>query len=169
MMSKQAATAFYSDSPLALDLAAAVNEEVRDLFAAGADIVQLDEPWLERFPGDAANYGADVVCRAFSGIAGTKALHVCFGYGEIVADKPRAYHVLELLEDVPVDQVSIEAAQPGLDLSTVAGILPSNNSCSASSTFATRRPSRPSSSRSGSMTHSRSSPRSACLSARTTA
>ena len=124
-MSQQALPGIYGDrEALSLDLAAAVNAEVRDLFAAGADIVQLDEPWLERFPDDARRYGVSVLNRALDGAQGTTAIHVCFGYGAVVAEKPKAYPFLEELADTPIDHVSIEAAQPDLDLDSLAGILP---------------------------------------------
>ncbi len=123
-MSQQAVTSYYADrEALAMDLADAVNAEVRDLFAAGADIVQLDEPWMERFPDDARRYGVAVLNRALAGIDGLTALHICFGYGEIVGVKPRAYHFLEELADTPVAEVSVEAAQSGLDLSVFASAL----------------------------------------------
>ena len=125
-MSRQAVTSYY-DSPeeLSLALAAAVNAELRDLFAAGVDIVQLDEPWMERFPEEARRYGVPVLRRALEGIDGRVALHICFGYAAAVSDKPSAYHFLDELEDTSLDHVLIEAAQPRLDLSTLAATLPS--------------------------------------------
>lgn len=117
-MSEQAETSYYADRrALALDLADAVRAQVEALFAAGADIVQLDEPWLERFPERAAAYGAEVINRAIEGLPGTVALHVCFGYGSLIAEKPPSYASLEVLADTAADQVSLEAAQPHLELS----------------------------------------------------
>jgi 5-methyltetrahydropteroyltriglutamate--homocysteine methyltransferase len=106
---------YHDERAMALDLAAAVNEEVKDLFAAGADVVQLDEPYMEARPERARAYGAEVVERALAGAAGTTALHVCFGYGHFIKDKPAGYACLEVLNECPVDQLSLEAAQPRLD------------------------------------------------------
>ena len=102
---------------LALDYAAAVNAEIKDLFAAGADIVQIDEPWMQSRPEPARNYGLEALDRALAGVAGTTAVHICFGYAAVVKDKPSGYSFLAELERSRVDQVSIEAAQPRLDLS----------------------------------------------------
>ena len=120
-MSEQAENAHYPDrEALAMDLAAAVNDEVKDLFAAGADIVQLDEPWMQRFPERARRYGVKALNRALEGARGVTAVHICFGYAAVVPDKPSAYSFLTELEDSTVQQVSIEAAQPRLDLSVLA-------------------------------------------------
>ena len=119
-MSEQAETQHHRDrEALAMELAAAVNDEVRDLFAAGADIVQLDEPWMQRFPERAKQYGVRVVNRALEGITGTTAIHICFGYAAVVPNKPSAYSFLSELENCAVNQVSIEAAQPKLDLAVL--------------------------------------------------
>jgi 5-methyltetrahydropteroyltriglutamate--homocysteine methyltransferase len=116
-MSKQAQDDFYGDAEaLALDYAAAVNTETRDLFAAGADIVQLDEPWMAQYPEDARRYGLKALDRALAGVAGTVAVHLCFGYAAVVHDKPSAYSFLSELEGSRAQQISIEAAQPRLDL-----------------------------------------------------
>jgi 5-methyltetrahydropteroyltriglutamate--homocysteine methyltransferase len=88
---------------------------VKDLFAAGADVVQLDEPYLEARPERAREYGAEAINRALDGATGTTALHVCFGYGHFIKDKPAGYACLDVLNDCAVDQLSLEAAQPGLD------------------------------------------------------
>jgi 5-methyltetrahydropteroyltriglutamate--homocysteine methyltransferase len=122
-MSEQAETSHHRDrEALAMELAAAVNEEVRDLFAAGADIVQLDEPWMQRFPDRAKQYGVRVVNRALEGITGTTAIHICFGYAAVVPNKPSTYSFLTELEGCVVNQVSIEAAQPRLDLAILRNL-----------------------------------------------
>jgi 5-methyltetrahydropteroyltriglutamate--homocysteine methyltransferase len=116
-MSKQAQNEFYkSDEVMALDYAVAVNEEIKDLFAAGADIVQIDEPWMQQHPEKAREYGLKALDRALDGVNGTVAVHLCFGYAAVVHDKPTGYSFLPELEDSGVAQVSIEAAQPKLDL-----------------------------------------------------
>jgi 5-methyltetrahydropteroyltriglutamate--homocysteine methyltransferase len=117
-MSRQAENAFYDDEEeLVLDFAAAVNEEAHDLKQAGADIIQLDEPWIETAPEVAARYALKAIDRALAGVAGPTALHMCFGYAQIVQDKSTGrYAFLEPLADSAVDQISIEAAQPKLDL-----------------------------------------------------
>jgi 5-methyltetrahydropteroyltriglutamate--homocysteine methyltransferase len=116
-MSKQAQNEFYkSDEAMALDYAAAVNDEIKDLFAAGADVVQIDEPWMQQHPDKAREYGLKALDRALDGIAGTIAVHLCFGYAAVVHDKPSGYSFLPELENSRAAQVSIEAAQPRLDL-----------------------------------------------------
>jgi 5-methyltetrahydropteroyltriglutamate--homocysteine methyltransferase len=119
-MSAQCQDDFYGDEErLALDYAAAVNAEIKDLFAAGADIVQIDEPWMQSRPEKARKYGLKALDRALTGVEGTTALHICFGYAAMVKDKPSGYSFLAEFEDSAVDQVSIEAAQPKLDLSVL--------------------------------------------------
>ena len=116
-MSKQAQNEFYkSDEAMALDYAAAVNEEIKDLFAAGADIVQIDEPWMQQHPEKAREYGLKALDRALDGVTGAVAVHLCFGYAAVVHDKPTGYSFLPELESSRAAQVSIEAAQPKLDL-----------------------------------------------------
>ena len=108
---------WYGDGEaLAMDFAAAVAEEVADLFAAGADIVQLDEPWMQARPDAAKQFAIAAINRALEGARGTTAVHMCFGYGYIVKDKPSGYSFLPELEQCTADQISIEAAEPGLDL-----------------------------------------------------
>jgi 5-methyltetrahydropteroyltriglutamate--homocysteine methyltransferase len=120
-MSRQAQDDFYGSLPeLALGYAAAVNDEIRDLFAAGADIVQIDEPYMEARPDQAREYGLAALRRALDGITGTTAVHLCFGYAAMVRNKPSAYSFLEELADTPVQQISIETAQPSLDCSVLA-------------------------------------------------
>jgi 5-methyltetrahydropteroyltriglutamate--homocysteine methyltransferase len=119
-MSKQAQDDFYKDEEaVAMDYAAAVNEEIKDLLAAGADIVQIDEPWMQQHPDKARQYGLKALDRALQGVIGTIAIHLCFGYAAVVREKPSGYSFLAELEGSKVDQVSIEAAQPRLDLSVL--------------------------------------------------
>jgi len=120
-MAQQAFNEFYADiKDLALDYAAAVNQEVHRLFEAGADVVQLDEPWLQARPDEAKRYGVEAINRALAGVTGVTAMHICFGYAVMVKDKPGRYSFLEELEDCVVRQISIETAQPKLDLSILA-------------------------------------------------
>lgn len=119
-MSEQAENAYYPDrKALALALADAVNAEIRDLFAAGADVVQLDEPWMEARAENAKDYGVEVLDRALDGIIGTTALHMCFGYAHLVRNKPAAYSFLAELEQSRIDQISIETAEPKIDLAVL--------------------------------------------------
>jgi 5-methyltetrahydropteroyltriglutamate--homocysteine methyltransferase len=115
-MSQQAQNDFYdTDEELALAYAAAINEEVADLAAAGADIVQLDEPYLQARPEPARRYGVRVVARALEGIEVTTAVHLCFGYAAIIHDRPSGYSFLSELAAAPCDQISIETAQSNLN------------------------------------------------------
>jgi 5-methyltetrahydropteroyltriglutamate--homocysteine methyltransferase len=116
-MSQQAQNDHYPNlRSLALAYAEAVNEELRDLVAAGADVVQIDEPYLQARPDDAREYALEAIARAFHGVGGTKALHTCFGYAAIVHEKPSdGYPFLGELDACPADEISIEAAQPRLD------------------------------------------------------
>lgn len=117
-VTQQAQNDYYQDQKaLALDVAAAVNEEIKSLQAAGADVVQIDEPYLQARPEQARAYGVEVINRALEGIEGTTALHMCFGYAAIVHNRPPAYSFLTELRDCIVKQISIETAQPQLDLS----------------------------------------------------
>jgi 5-methyltetrahydropteroyltriglutamate--homocysteine methyltransferase len=116
-MGRQAQDDYYRDEEaVALAYAAAVNAEIRDLFAAGADVVQIDEPWMQQHPDKARRYGLKALDRALDGVAGTVAVHLCFGYAAVVHDKPSAYSFLPELEGCKAQQISIEAAQPRLDL-----------------------------------------------------
>jgi len=101
----------------AMDYADAVNQEIRDLFAAGVDMVQLDEPYLQARPEEAKKYAIRAINRALEGVTGTTIVHVCFGYAHIVHQRPEGYSFLPQLDAVSADIVSIEAAQPSLDLS----------------------------------------------------
>jgi 5-methyltetrahydropteroyltriglutamate--homocysteine methyltransferase len=117
-MSAQCQDDFYHDGEkLSLGYAAAVNAEIKDLFAAGADIVQIDEPWMQSRPQQARAYGLRALDCALDGVKGTTAVHICFGYAAVVKDKPSGYSFLSEFERSAVHQVSIEAAQPRLDLS----------------------------------------------------
>jgi 5-methyltetrahydropteroyltriglutamate--homocysteine methyltransferase len=122
-MAQQAQNDYYpSTADLAMGYADAVNEEVKDLFAAGADIVQLDEPYLQARPGEARRYGVEAVNRALAGVTGTTAVHLCFGYAAIIHDRPSGYSFLPELAAASCDQVSIETAQSGLDCSVLASL-----------------------------------------------
>ncbi|MGO8949589.1 MAG: uroporphyrinogen decarboxylase family protein [Ktedonobacterales bacterium] len=123
-VTQQAQNDYYPDErSVALAVAAAINEEIKDLFAAGADIVQIDEPYLQARPEQARKYGVEAINRALDGVVGTTALHLCFGYAAIVHDRPGQYAFLPELNACVAQQISIEAAQPNLDLS-VLGQLP---------------------------------------------
>jgi 5-methyltetrahydropteroyltriglutamate--homocysteine methyltransferase len=120
-MSQQAENNHYrAEEEMALDYAAAVNEEIKDLFAVGADIVQIDEPWMEAHPEKARRFGLAAIRRALDGVSGTTALHICFGYAALVPGRPAAYCFLEELDDSPVRQISIETAQSSLDCAVLA-------------------------------------------------
>ncbi|HUZ36561.1 MAG TPA: uroporphyrinogen decarboxylase family protein [Streptosporangiaceae bacterium] len=122
-MAQQAQNDYYtSTEEAAFGYAEAVNEEVGDLFAAGADIVQLDEPYLQARPEEARRYGVKVVNRALAGITGTTAVHVCFGYAAIIHERPEGYSFLPELAAAECDQVSIETAQSGLDCSVLTAL-----------------------------------------------
>ncbi len=120
-MSQQAQNDYYpSDEAAALDYAAAVNEEIRDLFAAGADIVQIDEPYMQARPEKARAYGLKALNRALEGIDGTTAVHICFGYAAIIHERPSGYSFLPELAACSCRQISIETAQSGLDCAVLA-------------------------------------------------
>jgi 5-methyltetrahydropteroyltriglutamate--homocysteine methyltransferase len=120
-MTQQLHDEHYKDeAALAMDCAAALNEEIKELFAAGADVVQLDEPFLQAQPDKARRFAIPAINRAVAGAAGTTALHLCFGYAARVASKPSGYSFLPELEGADVDQVSIESAQPRLDCAVLA-------------------------------------------------
>jgi len=121
-LAQQAQNEYYPDrESLAMDYAVCVNQEVKALFAAGADIVQLDEPWVRTNPEAARQYAIPAINRALEGVVGPTALHLCFGYAAVVAGKPSGYAFLTELEDSVVGQISIEAAQPQLDLAILKG------------------------------------------------
>jgi 5-methyltetrahydropteroyltriglutamate--homocysteine methyltransferase len=119
-MSKQAQDDYYKDEEaVAFAYADALNGEIKDLFAAGAGVVQIDEPWMQQHPDKARQYGLKALNRALEGVRGTVAVHLCFGYAAVVHDKPSGYSFLSELEGSEAQQVSIEAAQPKLDLAVL--------------------------------------------------
>ncbi len=120
-MAQQAQNDYYiSLEDLALGYAEAVHDEVADLFAAGADIVQLDEPYLQARPEEARKYGVKAINRALDGITGTTAVHLCFGYAAIIHDRPEGYSFLPELAACECDQISVETAQSGLDCAVLS-------------------------------------------------
>jgi 5-methyltetrahydropteroyltriglutamate--homocysteine methyltransferase len=123
-MAQQARNEFYRDvEELAMDLAEAVNAEARELQAAGADVIQLDEPWLRNDPEGAKRYAVPAINRALAGLTVPTALHLCFGYAAVVKhQKPTGYSFLPQLAETIAAQISIEAAQPRLDLGVLADL-----------------------------------------------
>jgi len=116
-MTQQAKNEFYKDAEeLAMDFALAVNAEARDLQKAGADVIQLDEPWLRNDPEGAKRYAVKAINRALEGITVPTVVHLCFGYAFLVKDKPTSYFFLSELADTTAQQISIESAQPKIDL-----------------------------------------------------
>ena len=119
-MSQQAQNDFYkSEQEMILDYAAAVNAEIKDLFAAGADIVQIDEPYMQARPEKARKFGLGGLEAALEGVKGTTAIHICFGYAAIIHARPTGYSFLPELAGCPVEQISIETAQSNLDCSVL--------------------------------------------------
>jgi 5-methyltetrahydropteroyltriglutamate--homocysteine methyltransferase len=119
-MSQQAQNDFYkSEEEAAMDYAAAVNQEIKDLFAAGADIVQIDEPYMQARPEKARQFGLKALNRALDGVSGTTAVHICFGYAAIIHARPSGYSFLPEFTDCSCQQVSIETAQSNLDCSVL--------------------------------------------------
>lgn len=122
-LSMQAHDEYYGDpEAVAMAYAAAVAEEARDLKAAGADIIQFDEPWMQARPEQAMQFGVKALNRALEGVPGPTVVHLCFGYAAMVADKPSGYSFLSQLADSAAEQISIEAAQPKLDLGILADL-----------------------------------------------
>ncbi|HZO21808.1 MAG TPA: uroporphyrinogen decarboxylase family protein [Steroidobacteraceae bacterium] len=121
-MAQQAQIDFYGGSreQAALDYATAVNEEIRDLFEAGADIVQIDEPYMQARPEDARAYGLRALNRALDGVSGITAVHICFGYAAIIHTRPSGYSFLPELAECHCNQVSVETAQSNLDCAVLA-------------------------------------------------
>src|SRR2546421_2829084 len=124
-MAQQAQDDYYQDEEaLAMAFAQAVNEELKDLKQAGADVIQLDEPWLQARPERAGRYGVRAINRALEGVEGTTVVHLCFGYAAAVKEKPSGYSFLAQLAGTRASQISIEAAQPRLELSIVRELAP---------------------------------------------
>src|SRR5207237_7241485 len=124
-MTQQAQDDYYKDEEaLAMAYAAAVNAELKDLKRAGADVLQLDEPWLQARAERAGRYGVKAINRALEGIEGTTVVHLCFGYAAAVKDKPAGYTFLGQLAECRARQISIEAAQPRLDLTVAKELAP---------------------------------------------
>ena len=122
-MSQQAQNDHYPDlESAAMAYAAAVNAEIKDLHAAGADIVQMDEPYMQARPDDARAYGLQALEAALDGVTGTTAVHICFGYAAIIHSRPEGYSFLPELGGCSADQISIETAQSGLDLGVLADL-----------------------------------------------
>jgi 5-methyltetrahydropteroyltriglutamate--homocysteine methyltransferase len=120
-MSQQAQNDYYPGEELAaMDYAVAVNEEIRDLFAAGADVVQIDEPYMQARPDKARQFGSRALGRALDGIVGTTAVHICFGYAAIIHQRPTGYSFLPELAGSACRQISIETAQANLDCGVLA-------------------------------------------------
>ena len=122
-MLQQAQNDFYeSEEAAAMDYAEAVNAEIRDLFAAGADVVQIDEPYMQARPEKARLYGLKALNRALDGVTGTTAVHICFGYAAIIHERPSGYSFLPELALCSCQQVSIETAQSQLDCSVLRSL-----------------------------------------------
>ncbi|MGZ8260675.1 MAG: hypothetical protein ACXWUL_09010, partial [Caldimonas sp.] len=122
-MLQQAQNDFYaSEEEAAMDYAAAVNAEIRDLFAAGADVVQIDEPYMQARPEKARRYGLAALNRALDGVEGTTAVHICFGYAAIIHERPSGYSFLPELAQCSCRQVSLETAQSKLDCSVLEAL-----------------------------------------------
>jgi 5-methyltetrahydropteroyltriglutamate--homocysteine methyltransferase len=122
-MSQQAQNDYYkSEEAAAMDYAAAVNAEIRDLFAAGADIVQVDEPYMQARPEKARQYGVKALNRALESISGVTAVHICFGYAAIIHQRPSGYSFLPELAGCSCQQISIETAQSKLDCSVLTSL-----------------------------------------------
>jgi 5-methyltetrahydropteroyltriglutamate--homocysteine methyltransferase len=122
-MSQQAQNDFYkTDEEAAMDYAVAVNAEIRDLFAAGADVVQIDEPYMQARPKKAEEYGLKALNVALDGITGTTAVHICFGYAAIIHERPTGYSFLSQMVGCSCHQVSIETAQSNLDCAVLADL-----------------------------------------------
>jgi len=117
-MSQQAQNDLYKDEEeMAFDYATAVNEEIKELFAAGADIVQVDEPYMQARPEKAKKFGLKAFDHALQGVGGTTGVHICFGYAAIIHERPSGYSFLPEFEQSAVDEISIETAQSKLDCS----------------------------------------------------
>ena len=119
-MSQQAQNDFYmSPKEAAMAYAVAVNEEIKDLFAAGADVVQIDEPYMQARPKPAEDFGLEALNTALDGVTGTTAVHICFGYAAVIHERPSGYSFLGQLSQCSCNQISFETAQSNLDCSVV--------------------------------------------------
>lgn len=128
-MSQQAKDEYYKDAEaLAMDMAAAVNEEAHDLVRAGADVIQLDEPWVRNDPDEARRYAVKAINRALEGLKVPTVVHLCFGYAAVVPGetKPQGYAFLPELADTIASTISIESAQPKIDLGVLEDLAPKN-------------------------------------------
>jgi 5-methyltetrahydropteroyltriglutamate--homocysteine methyltransferase len=128
-MSQQARDEFYKDpEALTMDMAAAVNEEIHDLVRAGADVIQLDEPWVRNDPEAARRYGVKAINRALQGVKVPTVVHLCFGYAAVVPgeSKPHTYTFLAELAGTIASTISIESAQPKIDLGILKDLAPKN-------------------------------------------
>jgi 5-methyltetrahydropteroyltriglutamate--homocysteine methyltransferase len=122
-MSQQAQNEFYkTDEEAAMDYAVAVNGEIKDLFSAGADVVQIDEPYMQARPQKAEEYGLTALNAALDGVTGTTAVHICFGYAAVIHERPSGYSFLGQLKECSCHQISIETAQSHLDCSVLADL-----------------------------------------------
>jgi len=123
-MAQQAQVDYYGGSRegAAMDYATAVNAEIRDLFSAGADIVQIDEPYMQARPQEARTFGLNALNRALEGVSGTTAVHICFGYAAIIHVRPSGYSFLPELAECRCQQVSIETAQSSLDCAVLKAL-----------------------------------------------
>lgn len=122
-MSQQAQNDFYeTEHECVLAYADAVNEEIKDLFAAGADVVQIDEPYMQARPEKARQFGIEALNKALKGVNGKTCVHICFGYAAIIHERPEGYSFLPELADAICDQVSIETAQSNLDCSILTSL-----------------------------------------------
>ena len=122
-MLQQAQNDFYaSEEEAAMDYAVAMNEEIKDLFAHGADVVQVDEPYLQARPEKARQYGIRALNRALEGVTGKTAVHICFGYAAIIHARPNGYNFLPELASCSCQQISIETAQSNLDCSVLQSL-----------------------------------------------
>lgn len=122
-MSQQAQNDWYpSEEAAAMDYAMAVNEEIKDLFAAGADVVQLDEPYMQARPKKAEEYGLRALNAALDGVTGTTAVHICFGYAAVIHERPSGYSFMRQMKGCNCNQVSLETAQSNLDCSVLTDL-----------------------------------------------
>jgi 5-methyltetrahydropteroyltriglutamate--homocysteine methyltransferase len=123
-MAQQAQIDYYGGSRelAAMDYATAVNAEIRDLFSAGADIVQIDEPYMQARPEEARAFGLKALNQALDGVSGTTAVHICFGYAAIIHVRPSGYSFLPELAECRCTQISIETAQSRLDCTVLGGL-----------------------------------------------